>query len=72
MTATMVWSYSRPDTYSRSMGSSQRLSNGNTLISWGNRPTVTATEVNAQGEVVWELFADSEKPWSYRAFRAER
>ena len=72
MTATMVWSYSRPDTYSRSMGSSQRLSNGNTLISWGNRPAVTATEVNAQGEVVWELFADSEKPWTYRAFRAER
>ena len=52
-----------------------RLSNGNTLIGWGRGPTVMATEVSAQGEVVWELFGNSEDGASlrtYRAFRAVR
>ena len=58
MTATLVWSYSHPDEYiSMNQGCSQRLENGNTLISWGGVPGHGAiiTEINDSGERVLEL-----------------
>jgi hypothetical protein len=51
------------------MGFAQRLDNSNTLICWGsNDDNVTATEVNQNGVVVWEM-TFPENIYSYRAFR---
>jgi len=58
MTAELVWSYHRDGIQSRTQGSAQRLPNGNTLMGWGENDTaVMATEVDADGEVVFELEA---------------
>lgn len=54
-TAKLVWSYSRPGAYTVSQGSAQRLGNGNTLIGWGRGPDVSATEVDAEGRIVFEM-----------------
>lgn len=74
MIATLVWSYSREGAYTLSQGSSQRLSDGNTLIGWGRGPEILATEVDAEGAVVWELTAtrDDAPVVSYRVFREIR
>jgi len=78
MTAQLVWSYSRRgELYTKSQGSAQRLPNGNTFIGWGyltRLKAVMATEVNAEGEVVFEIEAsypgpDDPPPASYRAIR---
>lgn len=61
--ATLVWSYSLPDingspAFYFAMGSTQRLSNGNTLIGWGWRGQSGApsfTEVTPGGAKAWEL-----------------
>ncbi len=61
MTATRGWSYSHPDEiYAPAQGSVERLENGNTLIAWGNAHAgqdvgTLVTEVNNQGEIVWEI-----------------
>ena len=61
MTATRGWSYSHPDEiYAPAQGSVERLENGNTLIAWGNAHAgqdlgTLVTEVNDQGEIVWEI-----------------
>jgi len=48
MIATLVWSYSHPDGYvSLNQGCSQRLDNGNTLISWGG--------VSGRGQIITEI-----------------
>lgn len=72
LTATLVWSYSHEGVFSRAMGSAQRLSNGNTLIGWGwtSSSHVMATEVDPEGNPVFELVAsnaDGSRPLSYRA-----
>ena len=71
MTADLVWSYVQPGFYTRSTGSSQRLENGNTMIGWGNGPYSIASEVTANGEVVWEMIVRSAEQnlASYRAVR---
>ena len=52
MTATLVWSYSHPDEYiSMNQGCSQRLENGNTLISWGGVPGHGELDLNLDGNV---------------------
>jgi hypothetical protein len=76
MTAELVWEYrNNPDIYGETMGSTQRLPNGNTVIGWGG---VTqghiriVTEVNPQGEVEFELSFPkgvSFQTTSYRAYR---
>lgn len=73
MTATRVWSYDLADGYSVSQGSAQRLRNGNTLIGWGNGPSVTETEVTAAGAKVWELRAtvNGVPIQTYRAHRRD-
>ncbi|MDJ0786837.1 MAG: arylsulfotransferase family protein [Myxococcota bacterium] len=53
---TIVWSYQAPeprDFFTRSRGSVQRLSNGNTLIA--NSDHGIAFEVTPDGDVVWEF-----------------
>ena len=51
MVATLVWSYSHPSGYvALNQGSSQRLPNGNTLISWGG--------VTGHGQLVTEVDYD--------------
>lgn len=73
MTAELVWSYAPTGTRSQSMGSAQRLPNGNTFVGWGmSYKPVLATEVDPDGNVVFELegySVDGEPPASYRALR---
>lgn len=76
MTATLVWEYrNSPDIFGETMGSVQRLPNGNTLIGWGG---VTGnfyrnvTEVTPNNEVAFELSFPkgvSFQTTSYRAYR---
>jgi hypothetical protein len=67
-TVKQVWEFRHPsDVFGAFSGSVQRLPNGNTLIGWGSTvPTVT--EVDARGDVVYELTFDP-GIFSYRAFR---
>jgi len=58
MIADLVWEYSHPEEYvGLSMGSVQRLDNGNTLINWGNIQNSGAviTEVNMEKEILMEI-----------------
>ncbi len=69
-TARLVKSFrTNPDHYGVAMGSSQRLSNGNTGVGWGStRPLYT--QFNPQGQPVFEL-TTVEPMVSYRAKRFE-
>jgi len=80
MTATLVWEYRAPDAYRvhKNAGAVEWFSNGNRLISWGGwekeyYPQVgtlpVATEVDAQGHVVFEIRSKSFEP-SYRVWLA--
>ncbi len=68
-TATVAWSY-RPssDLYSFALGFAQRLSNGNTLVTFGTLGTVQ--EVAPSHEVVWQLNLP-QGLWIYRAYRVQ-
>src|SRR4030095_11969934 len=67
-TATLVWQYRHsPDIYGSAMGYVQRLSNNNTLISWG-AANPTLTEVRYDGTKAYEL-TFSAGVYTYRAFR---
>lgn len=67
-TATLVWSYrNTPDVTSIYWGNVQRLSNGNTFISWG-KSDIGATEVDSKGEKVFEMTFPKDV-YSYRIFR---
>jgi hypothetical protein len=71
--ATKVWEYRKsPDIYSPNMGSVQRLANGNTVIGWGlasmtGEPMIT--EVNSEGNIIYELTFDKPLTTSYRAMK---
>ncbi|MCB0711487.1 MAG: aryl-sulfate sulfotransferase [Ignavibacteriae bacterium] len=72
-TARLVWRYPMGDErYSFAMGSVQRLPNGNSMIGWGfpfaGDRKIVATEVNADGKIVFEIMMDTAIV-SYRAFR---
>jgi hypothetical protein len=73
-TATKVWQYRHnPDMLALgSMGTAQRLSNGNTFIGWGQLSAgnkIAATEVDPAGNVVLEV-AFKDNLWtSYRAYK---
>ncbi|MHA2277221.1 MAG: aryl-sulfate sulfotransferase, partial [Candidatus Kariarchaeaceae archaeon] len=69
--ANLIWSYnSDPEKYSIAMGSTQRLSNHNTLIGWGWFSTgyLAVSEVAADGLVKFELSLPDTFV-NYRAFR---
>jgi Arylsulfotransferase (ASST) len=51
MTAELVWSHSQ-GLFGFATGSTQRFVNGNTLIAWGTNGTLT--EVDANGDILWE------------------
>lgn len=59
-TATLVWEYRHdPDIYGHSMGSVQRLSNGNSIICWGQaagKNTPVFTEIHPDKTTALELF----------------
>jgi len=69
-TATLVWQYrNTPEIYGSSMGSAQRLSNGNTLIGWGST-NPTLTEVRPDGSKALVMTFNT-GIFSYRAFKYE-
>ncbi len=64
MTATKVWEFVHPDSlYTPSIGSAQRLPNGNTLINFGNLQSLNIgsiiTEVDSGGQIVFQLEYDN-------------
>lgn len=76
MTATLVWEYrNNPDIFGETMGSAQRLPNGNTIIGWGGVTSNfyrTVTEVTPNNELALELSFPkgvSFQTTSYRAYR---
>ena len=71
MTATLVWEYFHPEEHlALNQGCSQRLDNGNTLISWGTVSGHGAiiTEVNYQQEIVLEI----EYPPGYHSYKVRK
>ena len=65
-TATLIWQYRHiPDIFSISMGSIDRLSNGNTIIGWGSG-SHAFTEVHPDGSVT----LDAQFPDSIVSYRA--
>jgi hypothetical protein len=70
-TATLIWSFEyNPTIYSFAMGSTQRLSNGSTIVSWGRRSSDlrVLTEVKYDGSIALE-FSVSDTLMNYRAFK---
>lgn len=69
MTATNVWEYREtPDIYTRYLGNTQRLPNGNTLINWAVIGAPKLMEIRPDGSKEFELdFARSAD--CYRTFR---
>jgi len=70
-TARLIWSYD-DGRYSGTMGSVQRLANGNTLIGWGSAPPSgpSVTEITPDGEIAFALSLPPTQ-MSYRAYRFE-
>ena len=67
LTKEIVWQYRAPnptDFYTVARGASQRLPNGNTLITESNDGR--AFEVTRQGEIVWEYFIPHLNPKGHR------
>lgn len=70
-TAELVFSFDREGAYTVSQGSAQRLDNGNTFIGWGLGFTALATEIDPEGNIVFEFGGrmGTAVANSYRAFR---
>jgi hypothetical protein len=71
-TASLVWSYEPPGKYSWFAGSARRMANGNTLMAWAADRNVLSTEVDGDGQKVWEIVtpeavAPKQRYASYRA-----
>ena len=74
-TATKTWDYVHPDSlFTPSIGSIQRLDNGNTLINFGNNQSIgrgsVITEIDSNNIVVFEIELDTGER-SYCANKAE-
>ena len=68
MTATLKWQFRHsPAAFSYVEGNAERLDNGNTFIGWGSEISVSATEVDSNGTVVYEM--DLPATSSYRALK---
>lgn len=68
MTANLVWSAEdNPPFYTVFMGFTERLANGNTLITYGQ--ALHVQEVDPSGTIVWDLFDSARDYAIYRAFR---
>lgn len=69
-TATTVWEYrNNPSIYGFATGYVERLSNGNTLISWGIT-TPTLSEITPDGQKVFEMTLPT-GVFTYRGFKLE-
>jgi hypothetical protein len=69
-TATLVWSAEdSPALYSYVLGYAQRLTNGNTLVAYGT--TLHVQEVDARGQVLWDLLDPTPAFGIYRAYRLD-
>ncbi len=72
-TAELVWTYAYPtDIKGWHRGNAYRMPNGNTIIGWGGASgdTIpTCTEVDAEGNILFEVYFDNPEIESYRAFR---
>jgi len=67
--ARLVRRYSRNETvFTASRGSAQELSNGHTLISWGENQTPSITEINSKDSIEFEIKFSS-YAHQYRAYR---
>jgi hypothetical protein len=67
--ATGIWEYRHtPDVRSASMGSVQRLKNGNTFIGWGTSTSVSITEVDSNKNTHFEMILPDNN-YSYRAYK---
>jgi hypothetical protein len=68
MTATLVWSAEdNPPLYSYILGYAQRLTNGNTLVSYGT--ALHVQEVDSAGNVLWDLTDPYADLGIYRSYR---
>ena len=67
-TATRVWQYAPAGWYAAFAGSAQRLGNGDTLVGWAAETKAIASEVNAAGNLVWQLTNTD----GYFAYRVDR
>ncbi|MBA3648832.1 MAG: aryl-sulfate sulfotransferase [Chitinophagales bacterium] len=76
--ATLTWYYEHPDingnhVYGRASGSTQRLPNGNTMISWGtiyaDQGIPNITEVDLNKNITWEMTFDDGTQRSYRTHK---
>lgn len=66
--ATMIWEYRpQPLVFASFLGFAERISNGNTLICFGN--TRRVIEVDSAGTKRWDLFVNNASRLPYRAFR---
>ena len=79
MTANESWAWiAPPDYYSPGLGDADRLPNGNRLGTFGNEwhpdSNIGArlVEVNAAGQIVWELNFPNTKKFLYSVYRMER
>jgi len=72
-TVELVWEYAHPKKmYCSTMGSVQRLDNGNTFINWGlidNAEYPNITEVRPDKTIAYELYFDTFFHLLYRSFR---
>lgn len=70
-TATLVSSFTEPDRAALFAGGVEQIDNGNRIIGWASSRAVTATELSATGEKLWELRATNpvvnDRPFTYRA-----
>jgi hypothetical protein len=72
-TAELIWTYAYPeDIEAWHRGNAYRLPNGNTIIGWGGAsgdPIPTCTEIDMDGNILFEAYFDNPEVESYRAFR---
>ncbi|RLD78570.1 MAG: hypothetical protein DRJ10_10120 [Bacteroidetes bacterium] len=72
-TVELIWEYKHPkEMYCSTMGSVQRLDNGNTFITWGmidNNDYPEITEVRPDKTIAFELYFDTFFHLLYRSFR---
>ncbi|MBN1340704.1 MAG: aryl-sulfate sulfotransferase [Bacteroidales bacterium] len=72
-TAELVWTYAYPiDIGAWHRGNAYRLPNGNTIIGWGGASgdaIPTCTEIDMDGNILFEVYFNNPEVESYRAFR---
>lgn len=68
-TASVVRSYAPTDWFAVFAGSAQALTNGNTLIGWAEETQALASEIDASGNLLWQI-KDPSTSYPYFTYRA--